>query len=78
ATDLSVVVGAELTAHGDIINASIKLVEPSPVSDGRFAQLFEATRRAIIRCSPFDLPREKFAQWRNIEVVANPEGIVSW
>ena len=78
ASNLRVVVGAALGASGDVINVSIRLIEPSPAPDGRFEQLFEATRRAIIRCSPFDLPREKYAQWRNIEVVANPEGIVSW
>ena len=62
-----------------MINASIRLIEPNSAPDGRFQQLFEATRRAIIRCSPFtDLPREKYAQWRNIEVVAIPEGFVSW
>ena len=72
-------VGAELAADGQVINASVKFIEPDPTPDGRFAQLFEATRRAIIRCSPFtELPRDKYAQWRNIEVVANPEGIVSW
>ena len=43
-----------------------------------FQQAFEAGRRALIRCSPYDLPRDKFAQWRNIEVVFNPEGMVSW
>lgn len=78
AGDLRVVVGAELAADGSVLNVSIKLIEPDPAPDGRFQQLFEATRRAIIRCSPFDLPREKYAQWRNIEVVANSEGIVSW
>lgn len=79
ASDLRVVVGAELAADGSVLNASMRLVEPNPAPDARFKSLFEATRRAIIRCSPFtDLPREKYAQWRNIEVVANPEGIVSW
>jgi len=79
ARDLKATVGAELTADGSVINVSIRLIEPSPAPDGRFQQLFEATRRAIIRCAPFtDLPREKYALWRNIEVVANPEGIVSW
>ena len=61
-----------------VINASIRMIEPRNPPDARFQQAFEAGRRALIRCSPYDLPREKFGQWRNIEVVFNPEGMVSW
>jgi hypothetical protein len=79
AQELKVVLAAELGADGAVINASIRLIEPSPAPDARFQQAFEAGRRALIRCSPYsDLPRDKFGQWRNIEVVFNPEGMVSW
>ena len=79
AAQLRVVVGAELAVDGQVINASVRLVEPSPVPDGAFQQAYEAGRRALLRCAPYtDLPREKYAQWRNIEVVFNPEGMVSW
>ncbi|MDZ4134880.1 MAG: energy transducer TonB, partial [Paracoccaceae bacterium] len=38
-------------------------------------QAYEAARRAIIRCGAtgFKLPAEKYDQWRNIEMVFNPE-----
>lgn len=79
ANTLKVTLAAELTPSGDIINSSIRLIEPSQAPDGRYQQAYEAGRRALIRCAPYsDLPREKFAQWRNIEVVFNPEGMVSW
>ncbi len=79
AQELRVVVGAELQADGGIISSSIRLVEPNPAPDARFQQAYEAGRRALIRCAPYtSLPRDKFAQWRNIEVVFNPEGMVSW
>jgi hypothetical protein len=79
AQELRVTLAAELTAQGDVISSSIRLIEPAVAPDGRFQQAFEAGRRALIRCAPYtDLPRDKFAQWRNIEVVFNPEGIVSW
>ena len=79
AQELKVTLAAELAANGEVINASIRLIEPSPAPDGRFQQAYEAGRRALIRCSPYgDLPRDKYAQWRNIEVVFNPEGMVSW
>lgn len=79
AQDLRVVVGAELAADGAVIAGSIRLIEPNPIPDPRYQQAFEAGRRALIRCSPYSgLPRDKFGQWRNIEVVFNPEGMVSW
>ena len=78
AQQLKVTIGAELTAQGEIISSSIRLLEPSSPPDGRFRQAFEAGRRALLRCGPYALPREKYAQWRNIEVVFNPEGMVSW
>jgi hypothetical protein len=55
------------------------MLEPAPAPDARFQQAYEAGRRALLRCAPYThLPRDKFAQWRNIEVVFNPEGMVSW
>ena len=78
AQELKVTLAAELAADGAVINASIRMIEPRNPPDARFQQAFEAGRRALIRCSPYDLPREKYGQWRNIEVVFNPEGMVSW
>ena len=79
ANQLKVTLAAELAADGAVINASIRLIDPSPAPDARFQQAYEAGRRALIRCSPYsDLPRDKFGQWRDIEVVFNPEGMVSW
>jgi hypothetical protein len=75
-----VTLAAELSADGSVIASSIRLIEPAAIApDARFQQAYEAGRRALIRCAPYsELPREKFAQWRNIEVVFNPEGMVSW
>jgi hypothetical protein len=78
AQSLKVTIGAELGADGRVISASIRLIEPSPAPDGRFQQAYEAARRALIRCAPYTLPRDKYAQWREIEIVFNPEGMVSW
>ena len=38
-------------------------------------QAFEAARRAIIRCgsSGYDLPEDKYGQWKEIEMTFNPE-----
>ena len=44
-------------------------------SDTSARQAFEAARRAIIRCGAtgYDLPIEKYEQWREIEMTLNPE-----
>jgi len=79
AQELKVTLAAELNADGSVISGSIRMIEPSPAPDARFKSAFDAGRRALIRCSPYtDLPRDKYAQWQNLEVVFNPEGMVSW
>jgi hypothetical protein len=79
AQDLQVVIGASFDADGAVIPGSIHLVEPNPMPDPRFQQAFEAGRRALIRCSPYSgLPREKYGQWRTVDFVFDPRGMVSW
>ena len=77
AQGLHVRVSAELGADGTVINASIHLIEPKEAPDGRTSQLYEAARRALIRCAPYSLARDKYAEWREIEITVNPEGVVS-
>ena len=79
AGELRVVLAARLEPDGKVISGSIKLIEPSPAPDARFQAAYDAGRRALLRCSPYsDLPREKYARWRDIEVVFDPKGMVSW
>lgn len=79
ASELKVTLAAELNPDGAVISGSIRLIEPDPAPDARFQAAYDAGRRALLRCSPYtDLPREKYARWRNLEVVFNPEGMVSW
>jgi hypothetical protein len=79
AEELKITVAAELDSDGAVISGSIRLIDPATIIDGRYDAAYRAARSALIRCSPYsDLPRDKFAQWRNIEVVFNPEGMVSW
>lgn len=72
ADDLVVVIAIELTQDGKLAG-SPKMIEPAGAPTGAIKQAFEAGRRALIRCAPYDLPREKYEQWRQIEVVFNPE-----
>jgi hypothetical protein len=72
ADDLAVVIAIELTQDGKL-KGNPKLIDPTGTPTGTIRQAFEAGRRALIRCAPYDLPAEKYEQWRQIEVVFNPE-----
>jgi len=54
---------------------SIRMLSSSGGPDSAAKQAYEAARRAIIRCGAkgFNLPAEKYGQWREIEMTFNPE-----
>ncbi|MCZ8133472.1 MAG: cell envelope biogenesis protein TolA, partial [Rhodobacteraceae bacterium] len=56
---------------------SITLIDSNGESDTATRQAFEAARRAINRCGArgFPLPPEKFEQWKNMELVFDPNGM---
>ncbi|MFK7938602.1 MAG: energy transducer TonB [Roseovarius sp.] len=75
ALQTTVVVGVQMAENGKPNAGTIRMISASGGSGSAAKQAFEAARRAIIRCgaSGFDLPREKFSQWRDIEMTFNPE-----
>ena len=77
ALQTTVVVGMTLNQSARPDTNSIRLISSSGGQSAAAKQAFEAARRAIIRCgaSGFDLPAEKYAQWRDIEMTFNPEGM---
>lgn len=72
-----VVVGVTLSREGVPDIGSIRMLSSTGGSDSSAKQAYEAARRAIIRCGSrgFDLPADKYAQWRDIEMTFNPEGM---
>ena len=77
ALSTTVVVGFEMEQSGKPVTSSIRMVSFAGGNDAGARQAFEAARRAIIRCGArgFDLPVEKYDQWREIEATFNPEGM---
>lgn len=71
----TVVVGVSLGQDGKPDTGSIRMLSSEGGSQAAAKQAFEAARRAIIRCGArgYDLPPEKYAQWRDIEMTFNPE-----
>ncbi|MBR9862280.1 MAG: hypothetical protein GYB24_02455 [Rhodobacteraceae bacterium] len=74
AADLVVTLSVELSQDGKLIG-NPKLIEPSGTPQGLVQQAYEAGRRALIRCAPYSLPQDKYEQWRQIEVVFNPQNM---
>lgn len=73
----TVTVGFSVGQDGVPDAGSIELVTSAGGSDTATRQAFEAARRAIIRCGArgFPLPPEKYEQWKNIEIVFDPNGM---
>ncbi|MEM8581834.1 MAG: energy transducer TonB [Pseudomonadota bacterium] len=71
----TVTLKVEMEQDGRPVVSSIRMIDAVGGSDAAAQQAFEAARRAIIRCGArgFDLPVEKYGQWRDIEMTFNPE-----
>ena len=74
---VTIIVGMDMTRDGKPVVPSIKLLSSSGGTDSAANKAYSAARRAIIRCgaSGYDLPQEKFEQWRSIEMKFNPESM---
>ena len=75
ALNVTVIVAVSMAENGKPDNGTIRMTSFSGGSETSANQAFEAARRAIIRCGAkgFDLPAEKYEQWREIEMTFNPE-----
>ncbi|WP_298298833.1 energy transducer TonB [uncultured Litoreibacter sp.] len=70
---VTVIVGFSLTPDAKPEIGSIRIIESDGGSGVAVEKAFEAARRAIIRCGAngYNLPPEKYDQWRNIQVRFN-------
>jgi hypothetical protein len=73
----TVVVAVSMTEDGRPMAESLRMLGFDGGSAEAARQAFESARRAIIRCGAngFSLPRDKYEQWRNIEMTFNPENM---
>lgn len=74
AARVTVTLAFELSEQGKVQSGSLRMIENSGGADAALRAAFEAARRAILRCQRdgYDLPPEKYAQWREVEVVFDP------
>lgn len=75
ALSTTVVVSLSMNEDGTPRTDTIRLASHTGGSDAAARQTYESARRAIIRCGArgYNLPKEKFSQWRDIEMTFNPE-----
>lgn len=74
---VTVVLGVSVSQDGVPDGGSIRMIDFSGGTEAAAGQAFEAARRAVIRCGArgFPLPPEKYDQWREMELVFNPDGM---
>ncbi|MEL6102833.1 MAG: energy transducer TonB [Pseudomonadota bacterium] len=75
ALNTTVVVGVAMDEAARPVTASIRMLSFSGGTEAAARQAYEAARRAIIRCGAkgYELPPEKYAHWKDIEMTFNPE-----
>lgn len=75
-SELKVTLLVELERDGTV-KGKPRLIEPDSIeATTEIKHAFEAARRAVLRCQPYDLPADKYEHWKSIEVVFNPERMV--
>ena len=71
AEDLVVSIRVAMNPDGSV--RQVQIVDEARFrSDGFFRSAAENARRAVLRCSPFDLPLRKFDVWREMTLNFNP------
>ena len=75
ALETTVIVAVSLTQDGKPVTSSIRQIGSDGGTAASVKQAFETARRAIIRCGArgFELPSDKYEQWKDIEMTFNPE-----
>lgn len=72
---VTVTVGMSMQESGKLVPGSLSLISSEGGDASAVEAAFQAARRAILRCQKggYDLPVEKFGQWKEIEMTFNPE-----
>lgn len=70
-------VGMDMQEDGRVVSSSLELLSATGGDTTTVQTAYEAARRAILRCQTqgrngYDLPAEKYDQWRRIELTFDP------
>jgi len=75
AADVTVVIGMSMDVRGKVTHDSLRLVSSTGGEGSAVETAFQSARRAILRCQKegYDLPEDKYEQWKEIEMTFNPK-----
>ncbi len=75
AANVTVVVGMSMDVSGKVIASSMRLVSSSGGEGSAVETAYQSARRAVLRCQKegYDLPDDKYEQWKEIEMTFNPK-----
>lgn len=75
AASVTVTVGMEMDPSGRVVGSSLRLIGSEGGSASAADTAFQAARRAILRCQGdgYQLPQDKYDQWKQIEMTFNPD-----
>jgi outer membrane biosynthesis protein TonB len=74
---VTVTVYVSLGQDGKPVASSVEMATFEGGSEAAARQAFEAAKRAIIRCGAdgYDLPAEKYEEWKELSIVFDPNGM---
>ncbi|WP_292291811.1 cell envelope biogenesis protein TolA [Marivita sp.] len=77
AANVTVTVGFDMDRSGQVVGASLRMLSSEGGTGSAAETAFQAARRAILRCQGdgYNLPPEKFDQWKRVEMTFNPESM---
>ena len=76
AASVTVTVSMDMQPDGSVVASSLRMTGSRGGSGAAVETAFQAARRAILRCQGsegYDLPQEKYQQWKQIEMTFNPD-----
>ncbi|WP_435141348.1 energy transducer TonB [Pseudopelagicola sp. nBUS_19] len=76
AADVTVTIGFSLEKNGKV-RGDIRLINAEGGDDTASGAAFQAARRAVLRCEKagYDLPKDKYDHWRDVEITFNPDNM---
>ena len=74
AANVTVTIAMEMQPDGKVIASSIQMIAFEGGNQSDATEAFQAGRRAILRCQKdgYNLPKDKYDQWRNVEIKFDP------
>ena len=77
AANVTVTIGFDMDRSGRVVGSSLQMLAAEGGDARAVETAFQSARRAILRCQGdgYNLPVDKFDQWKSVEMTFNPESM---